>query len=206
MAKLRFVCVSMLLALGLHFAQAQQDVPPPSTYIPNLRVQVDDLPMIKAKSADPSDVLAAAVEAVLHDKGLCCGRDSGLVDVVEAADASSLKAVSAKLQGRQHLSDGRPIIVTADFIPASEMNIRQIVGTLSNKHALLMQWKSHIYVLYGAIFDEGPDGNGGIIYSAHKLLLIDPRYSDERRQTSFDRGTDDLAKVQGIMTLSVRQP
>jgi hypothetical protein len=206
MGRLGFLCVIILLALGREFTNAQQEVPSPSTYIPNLEVKVDELPMVVAKSKDPSDVLEAAVESVLHDKDLCCGRDSALVDVVEAADASSLKAVSAKLQGRQHLSDGRPMIVTADFIPPSEINAGQIVGTLSNKHALLMQWKSHIYILYGALFDEGPDGAGGVIYSVHKLLLIDPRYSDERRQTTFDRETDDLTKIQGIMTLSVKQP
>lgn len=200
MVQLRLLCAPLLLVLALPFGNAQEE------YLPNQQERVDDLAAVKARSTDPSDVLVAAVESILHDKELCCSRDSALVDLVEATDASSLKAVSAKLQGRQHLSDGRPIIVTAEFIPPTQINAGQIILTLADKHAMLMQWKSHIYILYGVTFDLGTDSNGGIIYSIHKLLLIDPRYSDERRQVSFDRETDDLAKVQGMMTLSVKQP
>jgi hypothetical protein len=37
----------------------------------------------------------------------------------------------------------------------------------------------------------------------HKILLLDPRFSDDRRAISFDRLTDDWGKVQGMLLLKV---
>jgi hypothetical protein len=39
----------------------------------------------------------------------------------------------------------------------------------------------------------------------HKLWLLDPRYSDKRRETELNAETDDWTKIQGILTLSVVQ-
>ena len=35
-----------------------------------------------------------------------------------------------------------------------------------------------------------------------KLLLIDTRYSDTRRNVEFNRATDDWSKVQGVVWLT----
>jgi hypothetical protein len=37
--------------------------------------------------------------------------------------------------------------------------------------------------------------------SIFKIFLLDPRFSDQRREVSFDRQTDDWGKVQGLLTL-----
>jgi hypothetical protein len=57
--------------------------------------------------------------------------------------------------------------------------------------------------LYGAIYGETRCQSGARQYSIVKLLLLDPRYSDQRREAVFNRATDDLGKVQGLLTLSV---
>jgi hypothetical protein len=200
--KLHFLYVSVFLALVLQLAHGQE-----YTYLPNQEVRIDDLPIVKARSSGATAVLVAAIETILHDKNLCCGKDDALADSVLSADPSSLKDLSVKLQGRQHLSDGRPIMVTAQYVPASAMNSGQIVQSLRDKHAMLMQWNSHVYVLYGTIFVETIDPNSGAtMYAIRKLLLLDPRFSDERRQVSFNRETDDLGKVQGMLLLTVALP
>jgi hypothetical protein len=40
-------------------------------------------------------------------------------------------------------------------------------------------------------------------YAIVKLLLLDPRFSDQRRETVFNRETDDWEKVKGLLTLAV---
>jgi hypothetical protein len=37
-----------------------------------------------------------------------------------------------------------------------------------------------------------------------KLYLQDPRFSDEHREVVFNRETDDLAKVQGVLVATVK--
>jgi len=171
-------------------------------YFPNQEVRISEQPALTAKTTNPSDVLAASVEISFRDKEVCCGKNSALGDSVQAADPMSLKDVSDKLQGRHLLSDGRPIMVTAEFWPAAAINSGQLVSALTEKHAPLMEWNSRLYVVYGVIFDTTADySSGSRVDAIHKFLLVDARFSDERRQVSFDRLSDDWGKVQGLLML-----
>jgi hypothetical protein len=170
-------------------------------YYPNTEVRVSDLPSLTAKSKDASDVLAASLEIIFRDKELCCGKDSALEDDVQRADPKSLKDVRARLQGRHLLSDGRPIMVTAEYVPATSLVIGALIGTLSDKRPLLMEWNSHLYVVYGVIYSTTYTDEGGRVDSIFKIFLLDPRFSDQRREVTFDRQTDDWGKVQGLLML-----
>ena len=172
----------------------------------NLEVQVSDLPVLQAHSKDPSDVLAASLGTVVQDREVCCGKDSALDDSLQRADPASLPDVAAKLQGRQLLGDGRPIMVTAKFIAPDAINSYLLLETLRQKHALLMQWKSHLYVCYGVTYRKDYDANGNVTYTILTFRLIDTRYSDARREVVFDRETDDWSKVQGVLWVGVEGP
>jgi len=181
------------LTLGIGYGQ--------DYYLPK-EVRIADLPSITAKSKDASDVLTAAVEIIFRDKEICCGKNSALGDTVQAADPRSLKDMSAKLQGRHLLSDGRPIMITADYVPAAAVNSGALIAALTEKRAPLLLWNSHLYVVYGVSYVETVDSqSGGIVEAIRTLLLLDTRFSDARRQVSFNRETDDWGKVQGMLML-----
>jgi len=203
--KLHLLYVPVFLALVLPLAYGQQEG---DSYVlhPNQEVRIEDLSAVKAQSTGGAAVLLAAVETVLHNQDLCCEQDSALADSVISADPLSLKDLSVKLQGRHLLSDGRPIIASAEYLPPSSINPDQIIKSLRDKHAILMQWNSHVYVLYGTTFDETRYNSGLRMYAIRKLLLLDPRFSDERREVSFNRETDDWGKVQGMLMLTVTLP
>ncbi len=184
--------VTICLAL---FVQSQ------TYYSPNQEARIDDLPAVTARSRHAADVLAASAEIVFHDKEVCCGKDSALEDAVAGADPRSLQEVADKLRGRRLLSDGRPIMVTADYVPAASIVAGLLIGDLKEKQALLMEWNSHVYVVYGVIFDRTVDQSGGLTDAIHKLLLLDTRFSGPRREVVFDRLTDDWGKVQGLLML-----
>ncbi len=169
-------------------------------YYPNKEVRIADLPSVTAKSKDASDVLAASLEIILREKEICCGRDSSLEDDVQRADPKSLKDVAARLQGRHLLSDGRPIRVTVEYLPATSL-VSGLINALAEKQPLLMEWNSHLYVVYGAIYDTVYSPEGARSDSILKLFLVDPRFSDQRREITFDRQTDDWGKVQGLLML-----
>jgi hypothetical protein len=172
-------------------------------YYPDQEVRIGDLPSLTAKSRSGSDVLAASVEIILNDREICCGKDSALEDSIQTADPRSLQNIATRLKGRHVLSDGRSITVTAEYWSASSINSGPLIGTLNGKRALLMEWKSHLYVAYGVIFDQTVSQDGGVMNAIHKILLLDPRFSDDRRAISFDRLTDDWGKVQGMLLLKV---
>jgi hypothetical protein len=205
LAKLHVLAVSVFVICVSCFGQGQ-DVPPDSVlwFHPNQEIRVTNLPSPTAPSTASSVVLATALETIFHDKAVCCGKNSALEDAA-LSDPSSLKELSAKLQGKHYLSDGRTIAVHAEFVPQDSINSGLVIGALQDQHALLMQWKSNYYVLYGAIFNETRYASGMRQYAIVKLLLQDVRFSDERRETEFKRETDDLTKVQGLLTLAVER-
>ena len=169
----------------------------------NQEIRVSGLRALVARSHEPSDVLLTSLDTVLHDRSVCCGRDSALGDSAEKANPLSLKDVVSKLQGRHLLSDGRPIMVTAEYFEPAAINSGMLIGTLRDKHALLLQWNAQVYVCYGVIYDELYDENDGLQYSIRSFLLMDTRYSDSRREVVFNRQTDDWSTVQGMLRVTV---
>ena len=162
-------------------------------------LQVHNLPSLTAKSHDPTDVLLSSLDTILRDPELCCGKDSALVDAASAADARSLKLVAGKLQGRHLLSDGRPIAVTAEYLAPDQVNAGHLIRMILDGHAPLMQWNSHLYVVHGIVFIWSRDEQGGLYAVIRKFLLWDTRYSDSRRDVTFNREIEDASKVQGLM-------
>ena len=198
------VCALLLLISCLALGQ---ELPAPGSIYwvhPNQQVRVVNLPQVAAAAQDPSAVLAAALEMVLHDKAVCCGSNSALATSVQGA-ALPLSAVAARLQGRHALSDGRPISIRADYVPQSAANSDLIIAALRDQHAPLIEFKSQLYVLYGAIFTETRYYNGSRQFAIQKLLLLDPRYSGPQRRVELNRESGDWASVQGLLTVTVQR-
>jgi hypothetical protein len=186
-----------LFALSLAVCSAQGQV-----YY-HREVHIHDLPKLTARTHDRSDVLLTALDTIFHDKDVCCGKDSALQDSALAADPESLKDVAHKLEGRHLFADGRPMKVTTEYLTPDQASAGHVISMMLNQRAALMLWNSNLYVVHGVLFDEADDYTGGIptTFTIHKLLLWDLRYSDSRRETSFDRLNDDIAKVQGLLFL-----
>ena len=169
---------------------------------PEQEIHVHDLPMLTAKSEHSFDMLAASVATILHDQDVCCGKDSALEDSLERADKKSLKEIADRLQGRHLLSDGRPIMVTTEYLASDQVGAGHLIFMLAANHAPLMMWNSHVYVVYGARYVENVDqDSGSVLYTIHKFFLWDTRYADSRRAVVFDRLTEDAGKVQGLLFL-----
>jgi hypothetical protein len=74
----------------------------------NQQVRMSDLPLVTATSDSKSAGLAAALETMLHDPAVCCGKDSALRDQIFSGP-SSLRGLSVKLQGKYVLGDGQTV-------------------------------------------------------------------------------------------------
>lgn len=176
----------------------------------DLEIEVHKLPSLMARTEDPTDVLLTSLDTVFHAKDICCGKDSALGDIASAADPRSLKDVASKLNGRQLLSDGRPIAVHADYVAADAVNSGMLVAWFDKQHAALMQWNSRVYLVHGIVYrwmsNYTPEGSGGTTAVLHKFLLWDTRFADSRRNVVFNRETDDLSKVQGFLFVQAMQP
>ncbi len=161
-------------------------------------IRVHGLPSLMARTHDPSDVLLTSLDTIIHEKEICCGKDSALEDSALAADPKALKDVADKLKGRHLLSDGRPIMVTTEFLTRESANSGHLIRMILDQHAALIEWNSHVYVLHGVdyiwTYDEGVADT-----MLHNFLLWDTRYSDSRREVTLTLGVDDTEKIQGLL-------
>jgi hypothetical protein len=106
-----------------------------------------------------------------------------------------LKDIAIKLQGRHLLSDGRAIMVTAEYLTPDQVSPGHLIYMLASNHAPLMVWNSHLYIVGGVSYVENVDTDGGVSYVTPKFFLQDTRFSDSRREVSFDRVTEGAGKV-----------
>jgi hypothetical protein len=150
-AKPIFACLA-LMCMSTVAVSAQNDPTPTVVFLPNQMVRIANLPSLTAQSSKTAAVLATTLETILDDKDLCCGKDSGLEDAV--LSSPSLKELSAKVQGRHVLGDGLSVMVRAEYYPQSSVGAGTVIGTLMRQQPMLIEWKSRVYVLYGAVFDE----------------------------------------------------
>jgi hypothetical protein len=201
---------SLLLLMFTGMALGAQDYVPPSVLVshPNQEVRIGDLPLRTTPRSDSSAALAIALESVFRNRAICCEKNSALEDVVLSINSLSLKAIGEKLQGRHTLNDGYPILIVTEYLPQSAINSTQIISSVVSHQPLLLEWNSHLYVLYGAVFDDVLYSNGVRDYVIHKLLLADSASVEVGREVIFDRDRDDWSKVQGLLTLKaeLQQP
>jgi hypothetical protein len=182
-------------------AHAQQDQPPGYVVHPNQEVRIA-VPSVVAESTNDADVITASVAAAVLDGAVCCDRNSALVDQIGSITKFSLKELGEKLGGKHYLQSGSSIVIADQYWPGSSVNVGEIVGSLLTEHPLLMVWDGHLYVVYGALYDEYVS-DSGIMFSIRKLWLMDTRFSDKRRNLTFDRQTDDWNKVSGLLKLAI---
>lgn len=170
--------------------------------------EVRNLGWLMSRKPDPSDVLLTSLDTILHDREICCGEDSALGNSASAADPGSLKDVASKIAGRHLLSDGRPILVEAEYLTPEQVSAGHMVQMFKDQHAALMLWNSHLYVVHGIVYfwagSNAPEG-GSVYVVIRKFLLWDTRYSDSRRQLEFNRETDDPSQVQGLLFVRFTQ-
>jgi hypothetical protein len=175
---------------------------------PDQEIEVHDLPSLVARSPHSADVLLTSLDTIFHNREICCGKDSALEDSAQQVDPKSLKDAASELEGRHLLSDGRAVKVTAEYLTPDKVNAGHLIAMILDQHAPLMEWNSHLYVVHGIVYhwtvNSNPETTELEQSVIHKFLLWDLRYSDTQREVVFDRLTDDMNAVQGVLFLEAK--
>jgi hypothetical protein len=166
--------------------------------------RIRDLPSLTARSTEASDLLATALEIVFNNRDVCCGKNSAVAEDVPSSDPRSLKDIANKLRGKHLLSDGRTVTVATEYLSPGQVTADHVIYKLREKHAPLMIWNSQLYVVEGVTYVVTPN-RGAKSYFLHKFLLLDCRFSDSRREVTFDRSTGESGEVEGLLFLEASE-
>lgn len=192
----------VLSCSGYSIGQSTDD---PVYVHPNQEVKVTGLPQMAATSASGDDVLAATVATVLMDPAVCCGADSALRDRVATSARMPLKQLGERVRGKHVLSDGTAITIEDRFWSGSVVRAEDIIAALLSNRPLLMDWKGHLYVLYGVTFDLNKHQSGPEERVVRRFLLVDSTKTGSAREIVWDRQKESLKDVDGVLELVVKK-
>jgi hypothetical protein len=85
-----------------------------------------------------------SLETIIHDRSVCCGKDSALEHSLQRTDPMGVKEVATKLQGRHLLSDRRAIEITAEYADRSAVDSSKLISTLEHQQAPPLEWNPHV--------------------------------------------------------------
>jgi hypothetical protein len=185
----------------LTFARAQELAPAvPSEVIHlNLHLEVHDLPHLTTQ--DGTSAADVSLQIVLAAQNIHCNDHSESETVVRTVTDASLQEFTTKLAGTNCVTDTGPRKLDATFMPTSSVQADDLIAALKGNRAFLVQYKGSFMVLYGATYDAHLRSDGSRMNVVRRLLLLDPRYQDDRRWVSFRRDNDHLSDIAGFVSI-----
>jgi hypothetical protein len=174
------------------------------TIHPNQRITVSVADTYALDSSNTA-VANAALGIVLSSSNLKCEAGSQLQSIIESYAQSALEALSKKISGTTCLKNGAVEHLETAFMPNGAIRPEQIISPLIEGDPLLLKWKGTFFVLYGVVYDEHVHRSGGRNNVIRELLLIDPRYQDNRRFVVFDREKNNFGEVEGMVKLTLKR-
>jgi hypothetical protein len=99
------------------------------------------------------------------------------------------------------LDDGRHVRLEIRFEPGPPVNVDPVIAALKLQHITLLLWHGHPYYLIGMSYDERIGRDGTRFFEVKEIRLANT-YA-KLPGVTFQKGRDDSAEIQGIMSVTV---
>jgi hypothetical protein len=200
----QFAFLFLLIALSLHAAgqkQGQQYYLKPD--------QTADLAaetkLNTAKQSCENWAVAAGLETMLQrqnvplDQSFWVMRLNGGELCVD--DAPTIDALKLVVDRDFVLDAGRHVRLEIHFTPGPPRSIDSVIAGLKLQQVTLLLWRGHPYYLTGVTYDERIGRDGTRFFEAKEIRLANT-YA-KLPGVTFQKGRDDPAEIQGILSVSV---
>jgi hypothetical protein len=99
------------------------------------------------------------------------------------------------------LDDGRHVRLEIRLEPGPPVNVDPVIAALKLQHVTLLLWHGHPYYLIGMTYDERIGRDGTRFFEVKEIRLANT-YA-KLPGVTFQKGRDDPAEIQGIMSVTV---
>jgi hypothetical protein len=100
------------------------------------------------------------------------------------------------------LDDGRHVRLEIQFEPGPPRSIDSVIAGLKLQQVTLLLWRGHPYYLTGVTYDERIGRDGTRFFEVKEIRLANT-YA-KLPGVTFQKGRDDPAEIQGVLSVSAR--
>ena len=101
------------------------------------------------------------------------------------------------------LDDGRHVRLEIHFEPGPPVNVDPVIAGLKQQQVTLLLWRGHPYYLTGVTYDERIGRDGTRFFEVKEIRLANT--FAKLPGVTFEKGRDDPAEIQGILSVSATQ-
>lgn len=158
-----------------------------------------------AKQSCENWAIAAGLETMLQRQNVSLDQSFWIMRLnggeLCVADLPTIDAVKLVVNRDFVLDDGRHVRLEIHFEPGPPTNVDPMIAGLKLQHVSLLLWRGHPYYLTGVTYDERIGRDGTRFFEVKEIRLANtyPRLPG----VTFQKGRDDPAEIQGILSVAV---
>jgi hypothetical protein len=167
--------------------------------------EIANLPAVAALQPCPNWAWAAGVEMLLEAQGVRLDQRQWVLKAnggEVCLSRVSPEQLARVIDGDYALASGRKVRLQARW-QNGVIAPDDVIMAARRQRPLLLFWRGHPYVAYGAVYNEFIASTGNRMFEISEIKLYDPAGVGEGRYVTFLRGRDDLNDIQGVMDIDV---
>lgn len=118
-------------------------------------------------------------------------------------DMPTIDALTQAVNKEFVLDDGRHVRLEIQFEPGPPVSVDPVIAGLKQQQVTLLLWRGHTYYLTGVTYDERIGRDGTRFFEVKEIRLANT-YA-KLPGVTFQKGRDDPAEIQGILSVSATQ-
>jgi len=163
-----------------------------------------DTKMVTAKQNCENWALAAGLETMLQQQNVALDQNFWVMRLnggeLCLSDLPSIEALTKTVNKEFVLDDGRHVRLEIQFTAGPPVNIDPVIAGLKLQQVTLLLWRGHPYYLAGLTYDKRIGRDGTRFFEVKEIRLANtyPKLPG----VTFQKGRDDPAEIQGILSVS----
>jgi hypothetical protein len=163
-----------------------------------------DTKLSTAKQSCENWAVAAGLETMLQRQNVSLDQSFWVMRLnggeLCLSDLPAIDALTQAVDKEFVLDDGRHVRLEIHFEPGPPVNVDPVIAGLKQQQVTLLLWRGHPYYLTGVTYDERIGRDGTRFFEVNEIRLANtyPKLPG----VTFQKGRDDPAEIQGILSVS----
>lgn len=163
-----------------------------------------DTKLTTAKQTCENWAMAAGLETMLQEQNVALNQNFWVMRLnggeLCLSDLPTIEALTQTVNKEFVLDDRRHVRLEIHFTPGPPVSIDPVIAGLKLQQVTLLLWRGHPYYLTGLTYDERIGRDGTRFFEVKEIRLANT-YA-KLPGVTFQKGRDDPAEIQGILSVN----